>query len=149
MTTGATYSATTGGVSSGGGSGDNPMDDVQVYEKTEFEDPAIPDDDPNGLTTTINVEEEGNLSGLTLDLEIEHTYKGDLVIQLEKDGTTVTVYDGADVDRGWEDNVNITGKEIDGFGGLDVKGAWNLKIVDTMRRDTGSIQSWSIKPRLE
>ena len=131
------------------GSSSSTEEESQTESYSSSETIAIPDNNPEGASSTISVDAEGNVSGVTLNLEIEHTYRGDLVVVLEKDGTKVTVYDGKNADQGWQDDLSLTGEQVDGFGGLSVSGDWTLKVVDTMDRDTGELKEWSFKPRLE
>lgn len=105
---------------------------------------AIPDNDPAGATSVIEVADSGSVRSVLLDLEIDHTYRGDLVIQLAHGGVVMTVYDGADAETPWADDVVLDGVNVDGFLGADLAGEWELRIVDTYGADVGSLLSWGI-----
>lgn len=52
---------------------------------------AIPDNDANGVTTTISIADSGTITDLDVGLFIEHTWQGDLIVSLEHNGTSVTL----------------------------------------------------------
>ena len=55
---------------------------------------AIPDNDPTGVTTTISITEDVIIDDLNVDLDITHTWVGDLIITLTSPaGTSVTMID--------------------------------------------------------
>jgi subtilisin-like proprotein convertase family protein len=109
----------------------------------------IPDNDPNGAASTITVEEDGTVAGVTIDLEIAHTYRGDLVVELRHGGVTVVVFDGSDEANGWDDDVTIDAQALSGFEGSPVAGDWELRIIDTMGYDTGALENWALDVRLK
>lgn len=115
-----------------------------VTEVTE-----IPDNDPNGATSVLTIEDQGMVAGVTIDLAIGHTYRGDLVVELRHGGVSVAVFDGNDVDNGWEDDVTLEAQALSGFEGSSLSGDWELRVVDTMGQDTGSIESWTLNVRLK
>jgi len=126
---------------------DSTTDQVRTFESTETV--AIPDNNPDGATSTIQVEDIGNVNDVTVDLEISHTYRGDLLVVLRKDGTTANVYNGDEVDSPWNDDISLSGVSADGFEGMSAGGEWTLEIVDTMNRDTGQLESWTLTTKVE
>lgn len=56
---------------------------------------AIPDNDPNGTSDTINITGLRALTDVNVQLDISHTWMGDLIVTLEHDdtGTAVTLFD--------------------------------------------------------
>jgi len=105
---------------------------------------AIPDNDPQGITSRLEVSEDGAIREITIDLEIEHTYRGDLIVELKKDNVSVVVFDGTRLPNGWEDNVSLTSEVLDGFLGAPMRGNWELTVRDTARADIGHLVSWGI-----
>jgi subtilisin-like proprotein convertase family protein len=72
---------------------------------------GIPDSNPIGITSTINVGETGALTDLTVTLAIDHTWVGDLLITLTNPlGTTVTLMDrpGVPADSTVGDSSNLS-----------------------------------------
>lgn len=105
---------------------------------------AIPDNDPAGVSSTINVSDVGAVKDLTVDLDIEHTYRGDLIVELHKDNVTVTLFNGSKLPNGWDDNVNLTSEVVDGFLGVKLAGAWTLTVRDTAGADIGHLVRWNL-----
>ncbi|MEZ4461855.1 MAG: proprotein convertase P-domain-containing protein [bacterium] len=105
---------------------------------------AIPDNDPRGAVSALEIRDEGAIKGITIDLEIEHTYRGDLIVELQHGGTSVIVYDGTREANAWEDNVSLTGEVLEGFTGASMTGGWELTVRDTAAADIGRIVKWSI-----
>ncbi|MDP6908010.1 MAG: HYR domain-containing protein, partial [Flavobacteriales bacterium] len=54
---------------------------------------AIPDGDPGGMTSVLNVPDSFNPSDLNVNLTIDHTWVGDLIITLTHDGNTAILVD--------------------------------------------------------
>ncbi|MEZ4874702.1 MAG: HYR domain-containing protein [Flavobacteriaceae bacterium] len=55
---------------------------------------AIPDNDTNGVSTTLTVTDDFIITDLNVDLDISHTWVGDIDVTLESpSGTTVTILD--------------------------------------------------------
>ncbi|PKA83687.1 putative secreted protein (Por secretion system target) [Ulvibacter sp. MAR_2010_11] len=55
---------------------------------------AIPDNDPAGISTTLNVTDDFTISDLNVDLNISHTWVGDVIVTIQSPGgTSVTILD--------------------------------------------------------
>ncbi|MFT5353978.1 MAG: subtilisin-like proprotein convertase family protein [Polyangiales bacterium] len=100
----------------------------------------IPDSDATGATSEIVIEEAGSISGLTVSIDIEHTYRGDLRVALEKDDRMVFLHENQ---GGGEDNL-IETYDVGDFDGVDSAGTWTLRVVDTAGGDVGSIRGWTL-----
>ena len=101
---------------------------------------AIPDNDSTGVSSTIEVAEGGAISGLTVDVDITHTYRGDLTVELSKGGTTVVLHarEGAG-----EDDL-VKSYDVADFDGEDAAGTWTLTVRDSAAQDTGTLDGWSL-----
>jgi hypothetical protein len=129
---------------------DQPTDPVAgELSFTSDERFEIPDNDPEGTSSVLLVEDEGTVASVTVDVDIRHTYRGDLVVELRHGGVTVAVFDGADVSNGWDDDVTLEAHALAGFEGSTAKGEWELRVVDTMGMDTGAIESWTLNLQLK
>ncbi len=111
---------------------------------------AIPDDAPAGLTNTIAVASTGNVSAnLAVDLNVQHTYIGDLKVSLTSpSGTQVVLHANSD---GSADNIvgrypsTLTPAEaLSKFLGEPMAGDWKLQVVDSAAQDTGNLVSWGL-----
>ena len=100
---------------------------------------VIPDDDPEGVQVEITVDEPGEIKELTSEVWIEHTYNGDIELELTApDGETVELRE-ADGSSGWD---IIEEYDVDAFRGTDVEGTWQLHIADRAHLDEGSLIDW-------
>lgn len=126
----------------------------------------IPDADPIGITSVINVPETYDVFDINVDLTIDHTWNGDLqVILTSPDGTPVEliplsyICSQNDLDVTFDDAAGaaftdqcatpITGtfmpsSPLSGFNGEDVNGNWSLYVSDNTGADFGTLQSWGM-----
>mgnify|MGYP000375852348 CR=1 FL=1 len=134
---------------------------------------AIPDNDPAGISTTMTVTDDFVITDLNVDLDISHTWVGDMIVTLESPaGTSVVIVDQMgvpDTQFGCaEDDLQITlddegaapiedecsGSPITGvftpnnplsaFDGESSMGVWTLTVSDNAGGDTGTINSWNL-----
>lgn len=129
----------------------------------------IPDNNPTGITSSINLSSNRQISGATIIevcLDITHTYTGDLNISLRgPDGTTIEL----STDNGGSgDNYTNTCFRSDAvisiasvsapfngvflpedsfsaFDGKLINGTWTLEISDDASPDVGTLNSWSLR----
>jgi subtilisin-like proprotein convertase family protein len=102
---------------------------------------AIPDANTMGVSSEINITEPGQIASLAVDVDIAHTYRGDLKIQLEHAGRTVTVVDRQGAG---EDNI-MEAFSLADFNGTEAMGVWRMTVIDTARADTGTFNSWGLR----
>ena len=105
---------------------------------------AIPDNNATGLTSVINVPNEGTVFGVTVGVNISHTWIGDLIVKLVS--PTGTEYVLHNKEGGSADNLVKTWT-LDNFNGEAINGDWKLKVSDTVSIDTGTLNSWSLNIR--
>lgn len=115
----------------GGGTGG------QVREFSATPGVAIPDANATGIKVDIPVSGVEAPKGLAVSVDITHTYRGDLVLKLLKNGQAVkTLVENA---GGGTDNIvetfTLTAAEI----GSTVAGTWSLHVTDTEAQDTGKV----------
>ncbi|MDG4822229.1 S8 family peptidase [Asanoa sp. WMMD1127] len=126
----ATYALTVTGGTGGGCSGTNGTD------------VAIPDNNTN-VASTIGIAGCGRApSGTsTVAVNIVHTYRGDLVIDLvAPDGTAFRLKNSSAFDSA--DNVNAT--YTVNLAGESADGNWQLRVRDVYSTDTGYINTWTL-----
>jgi hypothetical protein len=126
--------------------GGSLCDDIEPVEgETErFEDTtvvAIPDNTDTGITSTLDIAGQPIALRVTLDLDITHTYCGDLRIKLEHDGTVAHVWENA---GGQSVDLKQT-FVLDDFAGEVAGGTWSLTVADTWEADTGTLNSWALE----
>lgn len=72
------------------GSGNIPM----TGSRSSSPGTAIPDNNPTGVTVTMNVTENVSITDLDVNLNISHTWVGDLIVTIKSPaGTTATIVD--------------------------------------------------------
>ncbi len=100
----------------------------------------IPDRNRTGIRSPIISTRSGPSGLVTIDVEIIHTYIGDLIVDvIHPDGSTVVLHNRS---GGSADNI-IQSYVVD-FGNLDSSGEWQLRVRDRARSDTGFIDRWQI-----
>lgn len=109
---------------------------------------AIPDDNTEGVTSVINLSDEGNVNDISVDVDINHTYIGDLQLDLiSPAGVTSRLHNNAgafrhDIKRAFD--LDST-PELQRMQGQPVKGDWMLRILDIAPEDEGRLNNWSIR----
>ena len=98
---------------------------------------AIPDDSATGASVSIQVSGVTGSVGLTVSLNITHTYRGDLIVELFRDSTKVKTL--SNNEGGSADNIvqsySLTAAEV----GSNPNARWTLKVTDNAAIDTGTI----------
>lgn len=108
------------------------------FENTN--DYAIPDNNATGVSSPINVTGSGTSGTVSVNVNIVHTYKGDLIVDLiHPDGTVYNLHNRS---GGSADNIIQTYSV--NVGSKARAGTWNLRVRDRASIDTGYINSWKI-----
>jgi subtilisin-like proprotein convertase family protein len=105
---------------------------------------AIPDDDPTGVRCGINMRAGIDVQRILVSVDITHTYRGDLDIQLvAPNGETVTLSDRA---GGSADDFIVTDLDVSSRFtlGTAASGPWKLRVRDLANADTGTINAFSL-----
>ena len=96
----------------------------------------------------MTVNEVGAIQSVEVQVDITHTYIGDLRVELiAPSGELVVLHNKA---GGSSDNLELTMSSDDAailapFIGLPIRGNWVLRVVDSASRDVGTIDAWSMK----
>jgi len=134
---------------------------------------AIPDYNMTGLSSTINLPINSTIIDVNVEVDVKHTYLGDLVIDLEHLGTfarllsrpnspivdcfeddiIATFDDEATVEAHTMCNTTVPAIEgnvtpfgsLDVFNNFDATGLWTLLIVDNGNADYGNLNSWCLQ----
>ena len=108
----------------------------------------IPDNNPTGIASSIQVSDAGTIDAIAVSVDIPHTYIGDLRVTLAApDGATIELHDGT---GGSADNLlrRYTHEDtaaLASFLGKQGQGFWVLKVSDLAGRDTGRLQNWGLE----
>ena len=114
---------------------------LQDYPYENTDPVSIPDNDANGIVSTIEVTDDVTVFGVTADVNITHTWIGDLIVSLTSpDGTEAVLHNRS---GGSADDLVET-YELSGFNGEMALGTWTLKVSDNAGADTGTLNSWGL-----
>ena len=118
--------------------GESNVDGYDSYEQV-----AIPDNNEVGVFTNIDVPDGGTIEGLKAVVNIEHPYKGDLNVKLQRVGMPGEVMlVEADASSGNFGSKNFL---LDDFNGEDAAGTWRLTVSDVASGDAGTLLGWSLE----
>lgn len=108
---------------------------------------SIPDNSPAGVESAITITQPGNVAGVNVNVDITHSYIGDLVVQLvSPSGKVATLHDrtgsGADnIIKTFSFNATPA---LAALAGEPIQGRWLLKVSDTAGQDVGKLNRWSL-----
>jgi len=107
----------------------------------------IPDNQQGGIERSLTIDESGLLDRIAVELDITHTYIGDLVIELiSPDKISVLLHNRT---GGSQDNIIRTytllnTRQLANLRGASIGGDWNLKISDHEGADQGKLNRWAL-----
>lgn len=125
-----------------------PLDSItgetlQEQGKVRFENndgTYIPDGFEEGITRNIEVSESLPIGSLQVTVNIQHTYIGELTVELERGGQTLVLWENQGVDQ---DNLERTFM-VNEFNGQDARGTWTLRVRDLAAEDQGTLLGWTL-----
>jgi extracellular elastinolytic metalloproteinase len=112
----------------------------------------IPDDQPAGVSHVLAVPQAGRIKRLTVSVDIEHTWVGDLRVSLATpSGKTVVLHDRK---GGSQKNLVVAYRSEDVLALADLlgdqaQGNWTLRLADMAGQDVGRLRRWSLEFDLE
>jgi subtilisin-like proprotein convertase family protein len=109
---------------------------------------AIPDNDPAGISDVIVVNGAGTVSSVSVELDITHTYIGDLSVRLiSPRGTPASLHlrNGGSADNIIKTFDLQNAPEVLRFNGESASGNWTLEVADVASVDTGRLNKWTLK----
>ncbi len=139
---------------------------------------GISDNTPAGDDFGFSVGDSGTIDTMTVDIDATHTWVGDLIFTLSKDGTSVVLMDRPGVPAGTfgcgDNDVDATFDDTSGtpvetecsatppaiggvvapqqplaaFNGVELSGSWNLNVSDNAGQDTGTMNEICFAPVL-
>ncbi len=120
----------------------------RVIEKENATALAIPDFNAAGITSPISISEAGAVTGIEVQVDIAHTWIGDLEVSLvAPTGTRMLLHNRS---GGGADNIQKTYTLVDtpALGaalGQPAAGSWLLQVADRASRDLGTLNRWGLK----
>ncbi len=115
--------------------------DTDTGQFTQTNSPSTAITGAQDVTDTIAVSNSGNVTSVSVNLNITHTYIGDLKVDLvAPDGTTKTLHN-----RSGGSSDDIVATYTPSFNGTSISGTWTLKINDDYpSADDGVLNSWTL-----
>ena len=111
------------------------------FEYSNNEAIDIPDNNAEGITSTINIADDLTIFGSNVYVDISHTWIGDLTVTLTSpSGTTGILHNKT---GGSTQNLVQT-FSTSAFNGESTAGDWTLNVADHADADTGTLNNWSI-----
>jgi M6 family metalloprotease-like protein len=120
----------------------------QKFVKTSSPTKAIPDNDPLGISDRIVFDDDTVVSSLKVDVDITHSYSGDLKVTLiSPSGVRALLHER---EEGSKDNLKTTfdvssAPALGNMIGKHMKGEWALLVQDLAASDTGVLNSWGLE----
>jgi subtilisin family serine protease/subtilisin-like proprotein convertase family protein len=108
---------------------------------------TIPDNNAQGITSTIPIGDVGNVRDLQVTVDIDHGYLGDLEISLIAPSGKVALLQGRTLGRQTKLKTTYTQQTAPALRrllGQPIQGAWKLQIIDAIPRDDGKLNSWKL-----
>ena len=111
----------------------------------------IPDDNPVGVADTIQVRDSAAVHSVEVDVDIKHTYRGDLKIELvAPDGAAIVLFgrSAPQGDSGDDLLATFTADNVAAltqFRGKPIAGNWSLRVSDLAAIDFGTLRRWTLR----
>jgi serine protease len=114
---------------------------------------AIPDNNPEGVVSHIDIPTSGPVEALTVGVDITHTYRGDLVVTLiSPEGFPAELH--RKFQGGGDDDLKRVYRAADTASlahlvnaGIEGGGRWTLHVSDNLNRDVGTLNAWRLDLR--
>ena len=108
----------------------------------------IPDNVRGGIERVLSVSQSGQLNSIAVELDITHTYIGDLVVTLiSPDNTSVLLHNrsGGTANNIIKTYIMLNTTQLQDLRGDSINGQWKLKVSDHARVDRGKLNRWALK----
>ena len=120
------------------------------YEAEACSTPGLAINDNTEIQDVVTIDTEGVIAAVEVDMDITHTYQGDLILTLVSPaGTSVVLHNrtggGTDNIYGTYPETLTPADDLTAFGGEDMEGDWTLTISDNAGGDTGTLNAWCVR----
>jgi subtilisin-like proprotein convertase family protein len=105
------------------------------------------------LESIVAVGQTGTILDISVDVNIEHTWRGDLEIGIQHpDGTPASLFVGAllgdSADNVVETFTRASAPELSRMIGKPIPGNWKLVVTDRLTQDRGTLAGWTLRVRV-
>jgi len=114
---------------------------------TNDRDFPIPDNHPDGVRSPIRVLEDLPVADLSVNIDLEHDYLGDLEVSLVAPNGQRVLLQGRRAGRQTHVVANFSlanAPQLAKFRGLSAEGTWYLEAIDLAPGDTGTLKRWQL-----
>ena len=111
-------------------------------------DLLIPDNQPQGVDSMIEIMEAGQIASVQVGVDIQHTYIGDLrVVLVTPGGKRIALHEKTggnkrDLRKTYDGQSTAALRSL---AGESMQGRWTLHVEDLARRDVGRLNSWWVE----
>lgn len=108
---------------------------------------AIPDDNPQGITSPIQVPQTGSVRDIQIGVNIEHSFLGDIEVSLIPPTGQTVLLQGRTLGSATRLQGTYTLQNTPALKQLlasPAAGVWHLLVVDYAQLDTGTVKSWEL-----
>lgn len=121
-----------------------------IVRASTTESATIPDNDPRGIGSQLPVTGSGRVRDITVDVDITHSWIGDLRVSLvAPSGREVVLHDrsghSADNIRTRYDTGNAPALAEFSQHEENIEGVWTLRVADLAQRDVGKLNRWGLE----
>jgi subtilisin family serine protease len=125
-----------------------PLTPVRTLQAQNNDSQAIPDGNPQGCTNAVQINESGSIRELSITLDIQHEYLGDVEIRLISPAGTQVLLQGRTLgNRTILQNLytiaNTPALQL--VLGEPSQGRWQLQVIDRIPGDAGRLNWWQLK----
>jgi len=111
----------------------------------------IPEEDPQGITSTLNFPVQGEVKDIKVRLDVSHTYIGDLLVSLTSPSNTQVIlhtFTGGSADNINAEYTVASIPQLSQFLDENVSGLWKLHVADHAGLDVGKLNKWEIEIKI-
>ncbi len=108
---------------------------------------AIPDNNLTGVSAAIQISDSASVRDIQVEVSIDHTYLGDLEVTLVAPSGVTVLLQGRTLGRQTQLRRSYslqTTPTLRKMLGQTAGGRWQLKVVDAIATDTGTLNSWKL-----
>jgi subtilisin-like proprotein convertase family protein len=108
----------------------------------------IPDDDTQGVVSSINIPVQGKVKDIKVGVDISHSYIGDLTVKISSPSNKEVFLHrktGGTTNNLKEEYNLASHQQLDKLLGEAISGDWTLSVTDTWSDDTGKLNYWDIE----
>lgn len=120
----------------------------KVFKKSSHPAKAIPDNDATGIQDKIVFDADGIVSSIKVDIDISHTFRGDLVVTLISPSGAQAVLHNKKGGAGDDLKTTFDTSSAPGLGNLigqTLKGEWSILVQDLSAWDVGTLNGWGLE----